>query len=132
MSITTHLLIIDPQNDFMDVERAALPVIQRGLPVDLRGRVRHEARAPRHERVRAPRPPAPAASHYRRRHKQPTPAHGIIIIDNTIRSRTPDRDPPRRPGRLAGLGPAPWARARLRTRTAVCAARCVMNDVNLD
>ncbi|MBN9408099.1 MAG: isochorismatase family protein [Burkholderiales bacterium] len=26
MSITTHLLIIDPQNDFMDVERAALPV----------------------------------------------------------------------------------------------------------
>jgi hypothetical protein len=80
-----------------------------------------------------PRPPAPAASHYRRRHKQPTPAHGIIIIDNTIRSRTPDRDPPR----TGRLGPAGRRRPRARPARAdrgvsECAARCVMNDVNLD
>ena len=72
-----------------------------------------------------PRPPAPAASHYRRRHKQPTPAHGIIIIDNTIRSRTSDRDPVR-PGTLL-IAPGPRDRG-----VTVCGALYVMNDVNLD
>ena len=79
--------------------------------------------AARPSRDRPHRPPPTTAGATQA--KQPTPAHGIIIIDNTIRSRTSDRDPVR-PGTLL-IAPGPRDRG-----VTVCGALYVMNDVNLD